>query len=139
MLTQTFKAAESTEVVKPQSYHKVIVDSTVQEKAIAPPTDSKLLERARQHLVELAAEGGLVLRQNYNRGASKLAARSGRYAHGTAKVAAIPVGAMQHRPENPRIHSTKMGGRLTYGMPVKFKRGGWSHGDAFSEVVNSSL
>ena len=64
MLTQTIKAAESTKVVKPQSYQKIIVDSTVQEKAIAHPTDSKLLERARQHLVKLAAEGGLVLRQN---------------------------------------------------------------------------
>lgn len=43
MLTQTIKAAESTKVVKPQSYQKVIVDSTVQEKAIVHPTDSKLL------------------------------------------------------------------------------------------------
>lgn len=81
MLTQTIKAAESTKVVKPQSYQKIIVDSTVQEKAIAHPTDSKLLERARQHLVKLATEGGLVLRQNYNREAPKLAAQTGRYAH----------------------------------------------------------
>lgn len=36
-------------------------------KAIAHPADSKLLERARQHLVKLAAETGLALRQNYNR------------------------------------------------------------------------
>jgi len=81
MLTQTIKVAESTKVVKPKSFEKIIVDSTVQEKAIAHPTDSKLLERARQHLVKLAAEGGLVLRQNYNREAPKLAAQTGRYAH----------------------------------------------------------
>lgn len=81
MLTQTIKAAESTRVIKPKSFEKIIVDSTVQEKAIAHPTDSKLLEKARQHLVKLAAEGGLVLRQNYNREAPKLAAQTGRYAH----------------------------------------------------------
>jgi IS5 family transposase len=81
MLTQTIKAAESTRVVKPQSFQKVIVDSTVQEKAIAHPTDSKLLERARQHLVKLAAEAGLALRQNYNREAPRLAVQVGRYAH----------------------------------------------------------
>jgi len=61
MLTQTIKAAESAKVVKPQSYQKIIVDITVQEKAITHPTE--LLERARQHLVKLAAEGGVVLRQ----------------------------------------------------------------------------
>lgn len=81
MLTQTIKAAESTKVVKPQSFQKVIVDSTVQEKAIAHPTDSKLLERARQQLVKLAAEAGLTLRQNYNRAAPRLAVQVGRYAH----------------------------------------------------------
>src|SRR5471032_3006769 len=81
MLTQTIKAAESAQVVKRQSFQKVIVDSTVQEKAIAHPTDSKLLERARQHLVKLAAEAGLTLRQNYNREAPRLAVQVGRYAH----------------------------------------------------------
>jgi len=81
MLTQTIKAAESTQVIKPQSFQKVIVDSTVQEKAIAHPTDSTLLERGRQQLVKLAAEAGLMLRQNYNREAPRLAVQVGRYAH----------------------------------------------------------
>jgi transposase, IS5 family len=35
MLTETIKAAESTNVAKAKSYEKIIVDSTVQEKAIA--------------------------------------------------------------------------------------------------------
>jgi IS5 family transposase len=81
MLTQTIKAAESAQVVKCQSFQKVIVDSTVQEKAIAHPTDSKLLERARRQLVQLADEAGLTLRQNYNRTAPTLAVQVGRYAH----------------------------------------------------------
>jgi IS5 family transposase len=81
LLTQTIKAAESVGVVKRQSYDKVIVDSTVQEKAIAHPTDSKLLNRSREHLVKLVAEAGLTLRQNYNRQAPKLAVQVSRYAH----------------------------------------------------------
>jgi IS5 family transposase len=50
-------------------------------KAIAHPTDSRLLEKSRQHLVKAAAEHGITLRQNYNRTAPRLAAQIGRYAH----------------------------------------------------------
>ena len=50
-------------------------------KAIAHPTDSRLLERSRQHLVKAAAEHGLSLRQSYARIAPRLAAQVGRYAH----------------------------------------------------------
>ncbi len=50
-------------------------------KAIAHPTDSRLLERARQHMVKLADEHGIELRQNYNREAPRLAVQIGRYAH----------------------------------------------------------
>lgn len=81
LLTQTIKAAESACVVQPDSYQKVIVDSTVQEKAIAYPTDSKLLNAGRTHLVKLAAKAGLTLRQNYNREAPRLAGQIGCYAH----------------------------------------------------------
>ena len=51
------------------------------EKAVAYPTDSRLLERARQHLVKLADTLKLPLRQNYNREAPRLAAQVGLYAH----------------------------------------------------------
>ncbi|WP_338844876.1 IS5 family transposase [Massilia sp. W12] len=81
MLTQTIKAAEKAKVVEQKSFEKVIVDSTVQEKAITWPTDAKLLERARQHLVKFAIEEKLDLRQNYNREAPKLAGQVARYAH----------------------------------------------------------
>ncbi len=89
MLTQTIKAAESAQVVKRQSFQKVIVDSTVQEKAIAHPTDSKLLERARQHLVKLAAEAGLALRQNYNREAPRLAVQVGANTSAVSEMAVV--------------------------------------------------
>ena len=42
------------------------VDTTVMEKAIAHPTDSRLYERARHSLVTLAGQAGIRLRQTYN-------------------------------------------------------------------------
>lgn len=40
---------------------RVIVDTTVQEKAVAYPTDSRLLEGARKKLVTLAQRHALPL------------------------------------------------------------------------------
>lgn len=51
------------------------------EKAINYPTDGKLLESARQHLVRLAVKLGIRLRQNYNREAPRMAAQVARYVH----------------------------------------------------------
>lgn len=45
------------------------------------PTDSQLLEKSLEHLVKLATEHQISLRQNYNREAPRLAAQVGRYAH----------------------------------------------------------
>ncbi|MDR3410701.1 MAG: IS5 family transposase [Formivibrio sp.] len=81
LLTQTIEAARTGKMVEKRSFDKVIVDTTVQEKAIAHPTDSRLLERVRIKLVKLAKDGGLKLRQNYNREAPRVAVQIGRYAH----------------------------------------------------------
>ena len=81
LLTETIEAARRGRVVKKQSFDKIIVDTTVMEKAVAYPTDSRLFERGRQHLVKLAATLGIRLRQNYNRQAPRLALQVGRYAH----------------------------------------------------------
>lgn len=81
LLAQTIEAAKRATVIKPASIKRVIVDTTVMEKAIAHPTDSRLLERAREQLVKAAQECGLTLRQNYNREAPRLALQAGRYAH----------------------------------------------------------
>ena len=51
------------------------------EKNIAHPTDARLYEKARSQLVALAREGGITLRQNYNRLAPRLAMQIGRHAH----------------------------------------------------------
>ena len=80
-LTETVEAARRGKVVKAKRFEKIIVDTTVMEKAVAFPTDSRLLERGRQHLVKLAGVLGITLRQNDNREAPRLAAQVGRYAH----------------------------------------------------------
>ena len=58
--------ATRTGAAKPADFSKVIVDTTVQPKAVAFPTDAKLMRRARERLVRLA-ETGVDLRQSYAR------------------------------------------------------------------------
>ncbi len=66
-------------MIKHSRAQQVIVDTTAMPKAIAHPTDSRLLDKSRQHLVKVAQEYGRQLRQNYNRVAPRLAAQIGRY------------------------------------------------------------
>jgi IS5 family transposase len=80
LLAETIDAAKRAGVIKASSAKRVIVDTTVMPKAIAHPTDSRLLERCREHLVKAAARNGLKLRQNYNREAPRLAGQISRYA-----------------------------------------------------------
>jgi IS5 family transposase len=74
-----FQIASKT--VKRSHLKSVTVDSTVQEKAITFPTDGKLYERCRQHMVRLSKEHNISLRQNYNRKAPALLLMSHRYNH----------------------------------------------------------
>jgi IS5 family transposase len=46
---------------------RIIVDTTVQEKAVAHPTDARLAFKARVRLVKLAERHGIGLRQSYER------------------------------------------------------------------------
>lgn len=63
MLNLTVVAGVATQTVAKQSLSEVIVDTTVQEKAIAFPTDAKLYDKARNALVKHAKQVGIVLRQ----------------------------------------------------------------------------
>jgi IS5 family transposase len=81
LLAQTIEAAKAMRAVTIKDLGRVIIDSTVQEKAVAYPTDSRLLEVARRKLVKLAVEEGLTLRQSYEREGAKLRRRAGGYAH----------------------------------------------------------
>ncbi len=81
MLSLTVDAGLKSDTVKASSLREVVVDSTVMEKNIAHPTDSKLLERCRKKLTTLAKEAGVRLRQSYARLGPKMAMQVGRYAH----------------------------------------------------------
>lgn len=81
MLAKTIETAVAIEAVKPREFERVIVDSTVQEKAIAHPTDSRLLEVARAKIVLLAKRAGIELKQTYAREGKQLRRRAGGYAH----------------------------------------------------------
>jgi IS5 family transposase len=74
LLTKTIEAGRACGAVTPRGLAEIAVDTTVMEKAIAHPTDSRLYERARRSLVTLAQKAGITLRQNYNRLAPRLAA-----------------------------------------------------------------
>jgi IS5 family transposase len=81
LLAQTVNTAVELKLIKPQELTRVIVDSTVQHKAIAHPTDSKLLETARVKLVEAAKDAGIELKQTYAKEGKTLGHKAGRYAH----------------------------------------------------------
>lgn len=81
LLAQTVNTAVELKLIKPQELSRVIVDSTVQHKAITHPTDSKLLETARVKLVEAAKEAGIDLKQTYAKEGKALGHKAGRYAH----------------------------------------------------------
>jgi IS5 family transposase len=59
----------------------VNVDTTVQDKAIAFPTDARLYHKARGALVRLAKQRGIDLRQSYERVSKRALMMNGRYAH----------------------------------------------------------
>jgi len=111
LLAVTIEAARAAGLIKKSSLDKIIVDTTVMPKAIAHPTDSQLLEKSRQHLVKLAGEHHLQLRQNYNRQAPRMAAQIGRYAHArqfkrmskALKALRIRVGRV-HREVTRKLH-----------------------------------
>ena len=81
LLTQTIRAGQKSGAIDEDSVKRVAVDTTVMEKNIAHPTDSRLYERARDQLVALAQEARVELRQSYARLAPRLALLVGRYAH----------------------------------------------------------
>jgi IS5 family transposase len=81
LLAQTINVAVDLKLIKPQELTRVIVDSTVQHKAVAHPTDSRLLETARAKLVEAAKDAGIELKQTFAKEGQHLSHKAGRYAH----------------------------------------------------------
>lgn len=81
LLRETIDLAVREKQLPPRDLAQVTVDTTVQEKNITYPTDSKLLYTAIRKLVKAATERGVPLRQSYRRVGKRAAMRVGRYAH----------------------------------------------------------
>ena len=81
LLQESLAVATRTEAMKPSDLARIVVDSTVQPKAVMFPTDAKLLNRARERLVRLANKVGVELRQSYRRVGKFALIKHQRYAH----------------------------------------------------------
>ena len=80
-LKATIDTAVQTQAVRPAEFERVIVDTTVQEKAIAHPVDSRLLEIARAKVVQAAKRVGIALKQTFVKEGKELRRKAGGYAH----------------------------------------------------------
>jgi transposase, IS5 family len=81
LLKATIDTAVSAAAVKPEALERVTVDTTVQEKAIAHPVDSRLLEIARHKVTSSARRCGIQLKQTFAKEGKELRRKAGGYAH----------------------------------------------------------
>jgi len=81
LIQESLAAAARTGAAKPADFREIIVDTTVQPKAVAFPTDAKLMHRARERLIRLAKKTGVSLRQSYQRVGKRALIAYQRYAH----------------------------------------------------------
>lgn len=81
LIQESLAVAHKTGAIEPRDLERVAVDTTVQPKAIAHPTDARLMHRAVEKLVRLAKQEDVPLRQSYVRVAKRAAIMVGRYTH----------------------------------------------------------
>jgi IS5 family transposase len=81
LLAETIAVALGYKHVTSQQLRKITVDTTVQEKAIAFPTDARLYTKMLLRLVNLSKRRDVVLRQSYIRKAPAILRQQGRYGH----------------------------------------------------------
>jgi transposase, IS5 family len=79
LLKESLAAAQREAVLTEAEIKRVNVDTTVQEKAIAFPTDARLYQKARQALVRMAQSCNFKLRQSYVRIGKRALVNQGRY------------------------------------------------------------
>jgi IS5 family transposase len=81
LLKATIDTAVHSKAIRPAEFERIIVDTTVQEKAIAHPVDSRLLEIARAKVVQAAKGAGIALKQTFVKEGKTLRRQAGGYAH----------------------------------------------------------
>jgi IS5 family transposase len=80
LLKEILATAVRTDALDEKDLQCVVVDTTVQEKAIAFPTDARLYHKAREAVVREAQKEGVKLRQSYKRVGKKALYNQSRYA-----------------------------------------------------------
>ena len=95
LIQESLSVAHKTGAIETKDLERVVVDTTVQPKAIAHPTDARLMHRALEKLVRLAKAEGVPLRQSYRPG------RQARRDHGRALHPCASVQADAARAEVP--------------------------------------
>src|SRR5579872_2947440 len=81
LIQESLSVAHKTGAIASKDLERVVVDTTVQPKAVAHPTDARLMHRALEKLVDLAQRANVPLRQSYLRVAKRAAIMVGRYTH----------------------------------------------------------
>lgn len=128
LLAETIRLALASGALDGASCERITVDTTVQTKAVAYPTDAHLLLRAMEQLNRLARKHALTLRQSYLRLAREARREVARLIHGKGHKQ-----AMRHL----RKMRTWLG-RLTRDIGRKIEALGEAGGDikaAFAETL----
>ena len=81
LLQESLRVAHATGALATKDLERVAVDTTVQPKAVAHPTDARLTHKAIVKIVAFAKANGVTLRQSYLRVAKRAAIMVGRYTH----------------------------------------------------------
>ncbi len=81
LVRETIALAVREKQLPKKDLGQINVDTTVQEKNITHPTDTKLLYRCIEKLAAAAERRGIVLRQSYVRVGKRAAIKASRYAH----------------------------------------------------------
>jgi IS5 family transposase len=67
LLQATIEAGKAAGLLSEASFERVIVDTTVQPKAVEHPTDARLYRKVHAAMLRIARKEGIVLRQSYRR------------------------------------------------------------------------
>ncbi len=81
LIQESLNVAYKCGALEIKNLERVIVDTTVQPKAVTFPTDAKLRYKAITSLVKLAKVNNIALRQSYVRVSKSALVASGRYRH----------------------------------------------------------
>lgn len=81
LLQETIKSGFKNRILTRSSVKKCVIDTTVQEKNIAYPTDARLYYKGMIKLSKVAKELDISLRQSYTKTGKKMLIQYGRYSH----------------------------------------------------------